>query len=331
MTVFLTGITGLVGSEIAKQFLDKGYRVKALVRNLDSVDFHHPSLEYVPGDLGDVFSLVEYIKGADYVVHAAAMVSFAPKDRKEIYKTNVLGTANVVNACLANDIKKLCHISSIAAFGRPSYSEMKLMDKIEIDEDQKWVESETNSNYAISKHLGEIEVWRGGEEGLPIVIVNPSIVLGEGDWNKSSAELFKYVYQEKPYYPEGYINYVDVKDVAGAVVTLTESDITGERFCLSAGMISYQSFFDKIADQFGKKRPGFKVSTGLMGFIWRFEAIKSFLTGKAPLITKETARTAQLKIYQKNDKIKNTLGFEFTPLDETIKRVCENLLLINKE
>lgn len=331
MTVFLTGITGLIGNEIAKQFLDKGYRVKALARDLDKVSFHHPNLEYVVGDLGDVLSLVAYIKDIDYVVHAAAMVSFAPKDKKEIYKTNVMGTANVVNACLANNIKKLCHISSIAAFGRPSYSEMKVMDKIEIDEDQKWVESETNSNYAISKYLGEVEVWRGGEEGLSMVIVNPSIVLGEGDWNKSSAELFKYVYNEKPYYPEGYLNYVDVKDVARAVVTLTESDITGERYCLSAGMVSYKSFFDQIANQFGKKKPWFKVSTGLMGVIWRLEAIKSFLTGKAPLITKETARTAQLKIFQKNDKIKNTLDFEFNSLEETINRVCSNLLLINKE
>lgn len=329
MTVFLTGITGLLGQEIAHQFLEKGYRVRALVRNPENTTLENKNLEYVEGDILDVVALGEAIKGCQFAVHAAASVTFAPKERNHMYKTNVEGTANVVNACLSAQIEKLCHISSIAAFGRPSFKEMKNMALVNIDENQKWVSSETNSHYAISKYLGECEVWRGAAEGLNMVVLNPSIILGESDWSKSSTQLFKYVYDQKPFYPEGFMNYVDVKDVASAVVKLTLSDIKNERFCLSGGMISYKDFFDKIAVRFHKKKPWLKVTTGMMGILWRAEAVKSFFTGKAPLITKETAKTSQLKILQKNDKIRKALNFEFHGLDQTLDRVCAFLAKIN--
>jgi len=320
MNVFLTGITGLLGSEVSRQLLEKGYKVRALVRN--PAKAADPDIEYVQGDILDITALTEQMEGMDYVIHTAAVVSFAPKDRNEMYKTNVEGTANVVNACLSSSVRKLCHVSSIAAFGRPPLSEMKKMDRVEIDEEQKWVASGTNSHYAITKYLGECEVWRGAAEGLNMVIVNPSIILGESDWEISSTRLFKYVHDEKPFYPEGFLNFTDVKDVASALIRLMESDIREERFCVSAGMISYKEFFDKIADRFGKKKPWFKVSAGMMGTLWRFEALKSFLTGGAPLITRETAKTAQLKILQKNDKIRKALDFEFRTIDETLDRVC---------
>lgn len=322
MNVFLTGITGLLGSEVARQLLERGYKIRALVRTPENVKLHHPDIEYVQGDILDVTVLEEQMQGMDYVIHAAAIVSFAPKDRNRMYKTNVEGTANVVNACLSAGIKKLGYVSSIAAFGRPPLSEMKKADRVEIDEEQKWIASETNSHYAITKYLGECEVWRGAAEGLKMVIVNPSIILGESDWEVSSTRLFKYVYDEKPFYPEGFLNFTDVRDVASALIRLLESDTQEERFCISAGMVSYKEFFDRIADRFGKKKPWFRVSAGMMGAIWRLEALKSFLTGAAPLITKETAKTAQLKILQKNGKIRETLGFEFRTLDETLDRVC---------
>lgn len=320
MNVFLTGITGLLGSEVSRQLLEKGYKVRALVRN--PAKAADPDIEYVQGDILDITALTEQMEGIDYVIHTAAVVSFAPKDRNEMYKTNVEGTANVVNACLSLSVRKLCHVSSIAAFGRPPLSEMKKMDRVEIDEEQKWVASGTNSHYAITKYLGECEVWRGAAEGLNMVIVNPSIILGESDWEISSTRLFKYVHDEKPFYPEGFLNFTDVKDVASALIRLMESDIREERFCVSAGMISYKEFFDKIADRFGKKKPWFKVSADMMGALWRVEALKSFLTGGAPLITRETAKTAQLKILQKNDKIRKALDFEFRTIDETLDRVC---------
>lgn len=326
MQVFLTGITGLLGAQVAKLLLEKGYSVRALVRDLEKVKIQHPALEYTEGDILDISALSEQLKGVDYVVHAAALVSFAPKERKRMYQVNVEGTANVVNAALDAGIKKFCHVSSIAAFGRPPLDEMKKVDTVRINENQKWLSSETNSHYAISKYLGECEVWRGVAEGLSAVIVNPSIILGEGSWNQSSTQLFKYVYEERPFYPEGYLNYVDVKDVSSALLQLMESEVEGERFCVSGGMVAYKEFFDEIALRFQKKKPSFKVTSGMMGALWRVEAIKSVLTGKAPLITKETAKTAQLKIYQQNDKIRKALDFEFTPLETTLDRVCSSLV-----
>ena len=223
MVVLITGITGLVGSAVAKEFLSRGFQVKALVRSLLSVSYVKSISENivcVEGDVLDVFSLEEALKDVDYVVHAAAMVSFAPKDRVEMQKVNIEGTANVVNACLVGNIKKLCFVSSVAAFGRPGHAIIKKMGEIVIDENQKWEDSETNSTYAVTKYQSECEVWRGQAEGLSTVIVNPSIVLGESDWNKSSSQLFKYVFDKKPFFTPGNLNYVDVKDVANCIVTL---------------------------------------------------------------------------------------------------------------
>lgn len=329
MVVLITGATGLVGSAVAKEFLSHGFTVKALIRNETSknaVMSISDKIEVVEGDVLDVISLGEALKNVDYVVHAAAVVSFSPKERANMYKVNIEGTANVVNACLVSNIKKLCFISSVAAFGRPAQTLVNSGEKITIDEKQKWESSDTNSHYAITKYLAECEVWRGQAEGLHTVIVNPSIVLGEGDWSKSSTQLFRYVFKEKPFYTQGFINYVDVRDLSTIIKTLLLSEIENERFCVSTGLISYKEFFEKIADNFEKKSPSFEVKPWMMDFIWRFEAVKSWLTGKAPLITKETAKTSGLHVSYDSTKLKKATGLSFNSLDKTLERVCANLV-----
>lgn len=328
MVVLITGVTGLVGSAVAKELLSHGFVVKALVRSdiaATKVSRLSGDIETVEGDVLDVFSLEKALIGVDYVVHSAALVSFSPKERDTMYKVNIEGTSNLVNACLAANIKKLCFVSSVAALGRPAQSLLQEGQQVQIDENQKWENSETNSHYAITKYLAECEVWRAQAEGLSSVIVNPSIILGEGDWTQSSTQLFKYVYDQKPFYTQGFLNYVDVQDVARAIRLLLFSEIENERFCVSGGLISYKAFFESVADVFGRKRPSFEVKPWMMDYIWRFEAAKSWLTGKAPLITKETAKTSRLKILYKNNKIKNAIGLEFTPLNQTIERVCSFL------
>jgi dihydroflavonol-4-reductase len=332
MVVLITGATGLVGSAVAKEFLSLGFTVKALIRSESSksaIRSVSDKIEIVEGDILDIISLGEAFKGVDYVVHAAAIVSFSPKERAYMYKVNIEGTANVVNACLASNIRKLCFISSVAAFGRPAQSLVSSGEKITIDEKQKWESSDTNSHYAITKYLSECEVWRGQAEGLSTVIVNPSIVLGEGDWSKSSTQLFRYVFDEKPFYTQGFINYVDVQDLSTIIKTLLLSEIENERFCISSGLISYKAFFEKVANSFGKKSPSFEVKQWMMDFLWRFEAIKSWITGKAPLITKETAKTSRLQVFYSSNKLKKALGFEFTPLATTLKRVCDYLVAVS--
>ncbi|HEV7350715.1 SDR family NAD(P)-dependent oxidoreductase [Telluribacter sp.] len=327
MNILITGATGLVGSAVARRLIKEGHTVLALHRSNSDRSLLREvekQVQWVEGDILDIYSLENAIREADYVVHAAAVVSFVPRDRDAMYKVNVEGTANVVNACQKIGTTKLCHISSVAALGRPDLRKVEAGHDIVITEDQRWEESPSNSHYAKTKYLAELEIWRGVAEGLNAVIVNPSLVLGEGDWDRSSTQIFRYVYDEKPFYTDGLMNYVDVVDVAEAVYRLLFSDITAERFILSAGSMTYQELFNQIADVFGKKRPGLRVSSSLTAVIWRFEALRSWLTGSPPLITRETAKSATHRFRYDGRKVQKAIGLTFRSYEETIRRVCES-------
>lgn len=329
MKVLITGATGLVGSAVARKFLLENHEVYALARpgaDKRLLADAHPRLTWIEGDILDVLSLEKAIETMDYVVHTAAVVSFVPRDRKMMYKVNAEGTANVVNVCLKYQTRKLVHVSSIAAIGRPDPRKQATGQDVVLNEGQRWEDSPENSEYAKTKHMAELEVWRGIAEGLNAVVVNPTIILGEGDWEKSSTQLFRYVYREKPFYTEGIANVVDVKDVAEIVYRLAGSDITGERFLLNAGSISYQNLFNLIADKMRRKRPSFKVGAGLAGVIWRVEAVRTWLLGTKPLITRETAQSAARKITYDNGKVKKALDFQFKSIEETVSRISESLL-----
>lgn len=329
MKIFVTGATGLVGSATVRQLLSDGHTVSALFRpgsDRSLLKDIEQQITWLEGDILDIQSLEKAMENIDYVVHAAAIVSFVPRDSATMFKVNIEGTANVINACLKSAVGKLCHVSSVAALGRPTTRLMSGAEIIGIDENQRWEDSPHNSHYARSKYLAELEVWRGIAEGLSAVIVNPSLILGEGDWQKSSTQLFKYVYNENSFYTEGTVNYVDVQDLSRAISALLKSDITAERFILSAGTVSYQKLFATMAKAFGKRSPSLKVGKRLASVIWRAEAIRSWLTGSKPLITKETARSATNHFEFKNSKIKSALHFEYRPLEVTIHRVCESFL-----
>jgi dihydroflavonol-4-reductase len=212
----------------------------------------------------------------------------------------------------------------VAALGRPDARKLGAPPDTLLTEEQRWEESPTNSHYAKTKYLAELEVWRGIAEGLDAVIVNPSLVLGEGDWHRSSSRIFHYVYREKPFYTDGLVNYVDVQDVAEAIHRLLLSDITAERFILNAGSTSYQQLFALIAAAFGKKAPWIRVKPALTAVIWRLEAVRSWLTGNSPLITKDTARSASHRFRYDNRKIEQATCLTFRAPEETIRRVCES-------
>ena len=327
--ILITGITGLLGSFTARYFLKSGFHVAGLKRansSLSLIQDIDNQIEWYEGDVLDVLGLEKAIENVNYVIHAAAIVSFAPKDENRMFKTNVEGTINVVNLCLEKKIKKLCFVSSVAALGRKISGENKSNQIIKIDEIATWEENELNSNYAKTKYLAEMEVWRGQSEGLESVIVNPSVILGEADWNKSSTQLLKYVYDEHKFYPEGNLNYVDVLDVAECIYNLMTSEVSNERFILSAGQITYKDFFEKVALKFNKKAPSFLVTKAMTGVIWRLEVIRTFFTGNTPLITKETALSSSHSFEYQNEKIKKLLNFSFKNLDNSLDRICHNLL-----
>lgn len=332
--ILLTGANGLIGSFIAKKFLAEGISVRAIRRagsDLSLVQDVESEIEWVEGDVLDVSSLEIALQGCTQVVHAAAMVSFSPKEKAKLYQVNVEGTANVVNACLHAGIQKLAYISSVAALGRPAQQSTNPDRPTVVNENQKWEDSPLNSHYAISKYQAELEVWRGISEGLPAVIVNPSVVIGEGDWHRSSTALFKYVYDEKPFYTNGTLNYVDVLDVAEAIYQLLQSDIQDERFIVSGGKTSYKHFFELIAQYMGKNAPRYGVTPLLAEVAWRWEAFKAVFTQKQPLVTKETARTSQLHFFYPSTKLEQSLNFQFHSLEASVQRIAEQLLKVEQE
>jgi len=317
--ILVTGATGLVGSHLIQHLVMQGRKVKALYRSSIPAFEGHEQVEWIKGDILDVISLQEALEGVDEVYHCAAIVSFSPKTKGQLFKTNMEGTANVVNACIEAGVKKLCYVSSVAALGR-------IRKNTEVDETMNWSEETSNSIYGKTKYLAEMEVWRGIGEGLQAVIVNPVIILGAGDWNKGSSGIFKSAYDEFPWYTEGVTGFVDVKDVVRAMIELMDNNITKQRFILSAGNFTYREVFTKIANCFGKKAAHKKVSPFIAAVVWRLEALKGILTGKDPLLTKETAHTAQSVVHFNNTKLKKFLpDFSYTPIDETIKRVCHEL------
>lgn len=324
-TVLLTGGTGFLGAYIMEHLLRAGYKVKALKRTGSAIPFFIDqavlsAVQWVEGDVLDVVSLMEHMEGVDAVVHSAAVVSFIRAEREKMYQANVEGTANVVNVALELGVPRLVHISSVAALGRSAQGE-------KVNEEKAWAASNTNTHYAISKYKAEMEVWRGFGEGLEGVILNPSTILGYGDWNNSSCALFKNVYNEFPWFTEGVNGFVYVHDVAKATVALLGSDISGERFIINGENWSFRQLLNTIADGFRKKHPH-RRATPLLGEIaWRMEKVKSMISGQRPLLSKESAKVAHSKTYFDNSKLLKFMPeFSYTPLQEAIALSCQQYL-----
>jgi dihydroflavonol-4-reductase len=310
-----------VGSHLLKRLVAAGEPVRALYRSSIPSPDHADKVDWVKGDILDIISLEEALKGVTHVFHCAAIVSFNPRRKRMMHRINVEGTANLVNACLdAENVQRLLFVSSIAAMGR-------IREDKPIDETMQWSEETSNSEYGKTKWMAELEVWRGIGEGLDTVIVNPVIILGAGDWSRGSAELFHSAYKEFPWYTEGKSGFVDVEDAVTAMTQLMLApDAGAQRFILSGHNLSYLEVFNHMATCFNKKPPHRKVTNFISGIVWRMEAIKSWFTGKDPMLTRETARTAMATVNIDNSKLQKFLpGFSYRPIAQSITRICGEL------
>ena len=317
--IFVTGASGLVGAHLIQSLVEKGKPVVALYRKQIPVFTGSDKVIWKQGDILDIASLEDAMQGVTHVYHCAAIVSFAPGQAGTMLHANVEGTANVVNQCLEQGIQKLVFVSSVAALGR-------IRKDKPVDESMYWTPSTSNSVYGKSKYLAEMEVWRGMAEGLNMAIVNPVIILGAGDWNKGSSEIFKSAYNEFPWYTEGVSGFVDVLDVIDAMQLLMVSDISGQRYIISGGNRPYREIFSLIAKAFNKRPPHRKVTPTLAAIVWRLEAIKAIFTGKTPLLTKETAATAQAVVNFNNQKFLEAFpSFKYRTIESTIERTCKEL------
>ncbi len=324
--ILVTGGTGFIGAYLLHYLLQQGYsNLRAIKRPgspMDLVSTIASRIEWVEADVRDVPDLAVAMEGVRKVYHAAAVVSFDGADAQVMRQVNVGGTANVVNLALDAGVEKLLHVSSIAALGSPKDSGV-------ISEETKWEPGHRSTHYGLTKHLAEMEVWRGKAEGLRAAVVNPANVLGSGFWRgrTSTGKLFHTIWQGLKFYPPGSTGWVDVRDVVQFMVRLMESDIEGERYILSAENRPFKWVFDRIAEAINKPAPSVRANAFLREMAWRASWLQSKLTGATPLITKETARSsASAKQYDNSKSLSAFQDFQYTPIEKTIGEMAEQFL-----
>ena len=317
--IAVTGANGLLGSYLVRTLLRNEEPFLAIKRKGSDISLLgdvNEKITWCDADILDVVSLNDAFKNVTHVIHSAAVVSYNPTRARQVMDVNVQGTRNVVNACLANGVNRIVHVSSVAALAAQK-------GQSTVTEENKWVESQYQSVYGKSKYLSELEIFRGQEEGISSVIVNPSLILADANWDNSSAQVFKYIWKQSPFYSDGAVNYVDVVDVANIIYALLRMPVEAERFIVSAGKISYKELFGLIAKGYGKKTPSIRVTKTFLRIGAYFEMLRAIVSGAEPRLTKETARIAGADFLFENRKIVNHLNFEFQPIDETLQWCCE--------
>jgi nucleoside-diphosphate-sugar epimerase len=334
--IVVTGGTGLVGSYLLLELLKENKSIRVIIREdsnpkkvfsvwnhyIQNPDVLLKKIDWYRCDITDKALLSEALQGADRVYHCAAQVSIGGLKKRDMFEVNVLGTRNVVDICIQQNVKKLLHVSSIAAIG-------KAMNESILTETDGWP-VKSKSIYAQTKTLAELEVWRGIAEGLNAVIINPSVILGPGDWQQSSSRLFDLVFKGLKYYTKGSTGFVDVHDVVKAMLRLMNGEIAGERFILNSENLTYEELFIKIANALGIKAPAKYASPFMTSLGWRAELIRSFLTGKSPEFTRQTALTSHKKNSFSSDKIKRQLDYNFIPVEQSIIEIA-NMYLNQKD
>jgi dihydroflavonol-4-reductase len=321
-TVAVTGATGMVGSYLCVSLLKSGKRVRALYRhdaNREATRFVFEMegqqdlfslLEWVQADLLDVVSLDEAFENVQVVYHCAALVSFRPEDYERLMKTNAEGTANVVDACLRQSVERLCHVSSVSAIG----ADRRIQ---QVDETFVWKDAGNVSAYGLSKHRAELEVWRGAEEGLKVMMVNPSIILGAGNWEEGSARLVRNAAEGMTFISPGENGFVDVRDVVEVMLKLMEQECPPQRYIINGHNLSYKELFDALCSRLGVKAPKHVAPRWMAELMWRAEKLTQWISGRKPLLTRETVKSAYKKIKYDNKKVVELSGHSFLSLDET--------------
>lgn len=328
--ILVTGGTGLVGSHLLYHLSLENDKIRAIYRTKSSLekvkkvfsyytsdDKFFSKIEWFQADITDVPAIIPAFVEVKQVYHCAAFISFNPKDYRKMRKVNIHGTAIIVNLSIDAKIDKFCFVSSIAAVGDTLKNDV-------ITEENEWNKELDNSGYSITKFGAEMEVWRASQEGIDVVIVNPGVILGSGFWNSGSGKLFSQVYNGFKYYTEGVTAFVSVQDVVKPMILLMKSDIKNERFILVSENKSFKEIFFLITDAFGKKRASKNIKPWQTAIFWRVSSVLSFFTGKEPLLSKYSAKSAHTISEYSSEKIKKMLHFDFESIENSIKRICKN-------
>ncbi len=332
--ILVTGATGLVGTHLLVSLIKEKSKVRALYRTetkkeqakrvftsyfLEDGKDVFESIDWVKADLNDIPAMTEAFESVTHVYHCAAKISFNPAKYMELRKTNIEGTATVVNLCLVNKVEKLCYVSSIATLGE------SLSDAY-IDENTEWNPEVPNSVYAITKYGAEMEVWRGVHEGLKAVIVNPGIIIGPGFFDGGSGVLFKRIYNGMNFYTTGTTGYVDIQDVVSIMSRLMQGNCQNERFVLVGENLSFKKAFGMMATALNKPLPVKKATPFLMKMAYYTQRIGAILFRTKQSINKSSIRSAFLKRHYENSKIKKELIYSFKPIEKSIEETANYFL-----
>lgn len=325
--ILVTGGTGLVGAHLLLDLAENGVAVRAMYRDSASIEktkklfalYKKTALfdliEWKEGDLLEIPLLEKIFEGIETVYHCAALISFDPKDEQKLRKTNIEGTANIVNFCLEFHIKKLCYVSSIAALG-----DLAAHETI-ITEETEWNPEKPHSDYAISKYGAEMEIWRGQQEGLKTVIINPGVIIGPGFGNQGSGLLFEKVKKGLSYYPQGSTGFVAVTDVVRMAQLLMNSPQANQRYVLVANSYLYQDIINTLCDCFSLKKPTYKLKAWQLNWASKIDWFLTFIGLKNRALTYEMAQTLNTKTNYSNQKIKTDLNTDFTDIHVYIKTI----------
>ncbi|KAB1068367.1 NAD-dependent epimerase/dehydratase family protein [Tamlana haliotis] len=331
--ILVTGGTGLVGAHLLYKLVSDKQNVRAIFRNeekkthtknvfscySENSEALFNKIEWVNADILDIPALTDAFKDITQVYHCAALVSFDPKNYQLLRQTNIEGTANLVNFALSHSVEKFCYVSSVATLG-------STLNQAPITEDTIWNPEDDNNVYAITKYGAEMEVWRGTQEGLDAVIVNPGVILGPGIWNKGTGHLFKKAQKGFKYYTAGTVALVDVGDVVAIMISLTNSPIKNERFILVSENIPYKIFLETLAQSVNAEAPKKLASKKLLNIAWRLDWLKRKLAGKERQLTKHLASSLDTITNYNSNKIKTALNYKFKAVNQSISETGKHYL-----
>lgn len=325
----------MVGSHLVLHLLENGEQVSAIYRSEKSIEktkslfklYHKESffdkIHWIQADINDIPSLEIAFENIDYVYHCAAFISFEPTDEEKIRKINIEGTANIVNFCLAKSVKKLCYVSSIAALGDLPKQNLRANQQNFITENTDWNPEKPHSDYAISKYGAEMEIWRGQQEGLKAVVVNPGVIFGPGFWQEGSGKIFTTVANGTKYYTKGSSGFITVSDVVQIMSLLMKSDISGERYILISENIIFQDLINIIAESLSVKKTSTYAKKWMTEIAWRLDWLRAHLFFSKRKLSKAVARSLHTEDVYSNEKIKQELGFEFTSIKAYIEEIAK--------
>lgn len=319
--IFITGATGLVGSHIARLLLARGYDNITALRRPGSPDDLVKDVEeritWIDGDITDYDDVEKGASDADWIVHSAALISYQKRYYRKMHEVNVSGTSHIVNAALHCNVEKLLHISSMAVFTRTGGEQ-------HVDENTPWEPTPYTSEYGLTKHKAEMEVWRGQAEGLHVNMLLPTIVMGSGYWKSGSSSMFYKAANGLSFYPVGSIGFVDVRDLALLSVLSLENEDAPTRMIANGSNHSLGHVLGRICELAGKKPPKVALPPSLAEVAWRLMAPVEWITGKEPALTKSSARTTACKQSFDNSRSLTVEGFQYTPLEQSLQDVMDN-------